>query len=170
MGVVGIADCLVSKNPQETLITYALGSCIAVITYDPLAKVGGLLHYMLPEAQANDERAKKNPFMFGNTGIPELIQMMVRNGAEQRRIVVRLAGGAQILNDATLFDIGRKNQLSARKMFWKIGVLVKGEAVGGSVPRTVRLDIASGAVGLREGMKEVPFPAGATNSVLREAK
>ncbi len=170
MGVVGIADCQVSRNPEESLITYALGSCIAVITYDPIVQVGGLLHYMLPEATAGDQRAQKNPFMFGNTGIPQLLDRMQKNGAERRRMLVYIAGGAQILDDAAVFDIGKKNELTARKLFWKIGVLVKGEAVGGSVPRTVRIDIGTGAVRLKEGVRDVPFPMGALNSLMREAK
>jgi len=170
LGVIGIADCQVSRNPEETLITYALGSCIAVITHDPVARIGGILHYMLPEAGVDDERARKNPFMFGNTGIPALFDMMQRSGADLKRMVVRIAGGAQLLGDANMFDIGRKNQLTARKLLWKIGVLLKAEAVGGVTPRTVRLEIGTGIVLLREGMKDMPFPAGTSGSLTREAK
>ena len=68
--VVDIADMKVTKNPEATLITYALGSCIGVVVFDPLARVGGLLHLMLPESQIDPEKAKRNPWMFADTGIP----------------------------------------------------------------------------------------------------
>ena len=68
--IVGMADMQVTNTPEATLITYALGSCIGVTLYDPSAKVGGLLHFMLPESQLDPQKAQRKPWMFADTGIP----------------------------------------------------------------------------------------------------
>ena len=72
--VIGVADLGVSNQPDEILITYSLGSCIAVMVYDPIANVGGLLHYMLPESSMDPEKARSKPAMFADTGIPALFK------------------------------------------------------------------------------------------------
>jgi chemotaxis protein CheD len=149
--VVGISDCKVTQDADAVLITYALGSCIAVALYDPLAKVGGLLHYMLPESAIDTGKAEQNPFMFADTGIPRLLQQLRASGADLRRTVVRLAGGAQVLDREGVFQIGKRNYLAARRILWKAGVLIGGEAVGGEVSRTTRLEIATGRMWIREG-------------------
>jgi chemotaxis protein CheD len=149
--VVGISDCIVSNDPEAVLVTYALGSCIAVALYDPAARVGGLLHYMLPEAALDVAKAVQNPYMFGDTGIPKLLRTIGERGGAPRRLKVWLAGGAQILDGHELFQIGRRNYLAARKLLWKAGILLAGEAVGGEVSRTVRVEVGTGRVWVREG-------------------
>ena len=149
--VVGISDCIVSNDPDAVLMTYALGSCIAIALYDPAARVAGLLHFMLPEAAIDEEKARRNPYMFADSGIPKLLRAITEQGASPRRSKVWLAGGAQILNGHEMFQIGRRNYLAARKLLWKAGILVAGEAVGGEVSRTVRLEVGSGRVWVREG-------------------
>jgi chemotaxis protein CheD len=147
--VVGVADCQVSAQPGATLITYALGSCIAVVVYDPVARVGGMLHFMLPESKIDASKAAQRPFMFADTGIPLLFRQTYGLGAQKQRMWVWAVGGAQIMNDQAIFDIGKRNHLAIRKLFWKAGVLVKAEDVGGGVSRNVRLDVASGRVWVR---------------------
>jgi chemotaxis protein CheD len=149
--VVGVADCRVSNEADSSLITYALGSCIAVVIHDPVSQVGGLLHLMLPESSLAREKAGENPYMFADTGIPLLFRRAYSAGAEKQRLVVRLAGGAQVLDDGGVFNIGKRNYLAVRKVLWKAGVLIHAEAVGGTESRTVRLDIASGRLLLRTG-------------------
>lgn len=151
--VVGISDCKVSADPECTLVTYALGSCIAVLLHDPLSRAAGLLHYMLPESSLDSAKAKSNPFMFADTGIPLLVENLRARGSESKRLLVRLAGGAQVLDDQRVFDIGRRNYLAAKKALWKLGLLISAEAVGGALSRTVRLDVATGKSWLREGGK-----------------
>ena len=68
--VVGVGDMKVSSDPEEVLVTYALGSCIALILYDPEKKAAGMLHYMLPLSKTSPEKAASNPAMFADTGIP----------------------------------------------------------------------------------------------------
>ncbi len=142
--VVGIADVKVSNNLEDVLVTYALGSCIAVILYDPVAKAGGLLHYMLPDSSLDAHKAQENPAMFADTGIPLLFKSCYKLGAEKRRIIVKIAGGARILDDSNYFRIGEKNIMALRKMFWKNNILIDKEDTGKNYNRTVRLDIASG--------------------------
>jgi chemotaxis protein CheD len=149
--VVGISDCKIGWDPEDLLITYALGSCIAVALYDPVAKVGGLLHYMLPDSGLDRNKAQQNPFMFADTGIPRLFEAARARGAQPGRMVVRLAGGAQVLDTHGTFQIGKRNYLAARKILWKAGILIASEAVGGEVSRTTRLEIATGRMWVREG-------------------
>jgi chemotaxis protein CheD len=152
--VVGIGDCLVSDDPESTLITYALGSCIAVVIHDPVTNVGGLLHYMLPESSLDENKARQRPYMFADTGIPLLFQSAYRLGAVKSRLDVAVLGGAQVMDTSETFNIGKRNHLALRKIFWKAGVLVRHEDVGGALSRTVRLEIASGRIVLRHGPKE----------------
>jgi chemotaxis protein CheD len=144
--VVGIADIKVSGNAADVLVTYALGSCIAVAIYDPAVKVGGLLHYMLPDSSLDVNKARENPAMFADTGIPLLFKSCYKFGAEKKRIIVKVAGGASILDDSNYFRIGEKNIMALRKMFWKNNVLIAAEDTGKSFNRTVRMELASGVV------------------------
>jgi chemotaxis protein CheD len=149
--VVGISDCKVTKDSDSVLVTYALGSCIAVTLYDPIAKVGGMLHYMLPESAIDRAKAEQNPFMFADTGIARLLAAVTASGGVPKRMLVRLAGGAQVLDSQGVFQIGKRNCLAARKILWKAGVLITAEAVGGEVSRTIRLEVATGKLWIREG-------------------
>lgn len=149
--VVGISDCKVSQDIESILVTYALGSCIAVTMYDPVAKVGGMLHYMLPESSIDAVKAQRNPFMFADTGIAKLLDTVKAGGAQPRRMLVRLTGGAQVLDGEGVFQIGKRNYLAARKILWKAGILIAAEAVGGEISRTVRLEVGTGRMWLREG-------------------
>jgi chemotaxis protein CheD len=142
--VIAVADAHVSRDPELVLVTYALGSCVAVAIHDPVARVGGLLHFMLPESSLDLAKAGRQPYMFADTGIPLLFRSAYALGAEKKRLIVRLAGAAQVLNDGSVFNIGKRNHLAARKILWKAGVLVHGEAIGGATSRTVRLEVASG--------------------------
>jgi chemotaxis protein CheD len=157
--VVGVGDCQVSKDPDSSIVTYALGSCIAVIIHDPVAGVGGLLHFMLPESSLDPVKADKNPFQFADTGIPILFWNAYQLGAEKRRLTVTVAGGAQIMDPQGTFNIGKRNCLAMRKIFWTAGVLIHGEYLGGMVSRTVRLEVGTGKIMLREaGQAEQELP------------
>jgi chemotaxis protein CheD len=148
--VVGIGDCRVSSDQQSSIVTYALGSCIAVMIHDAVAGVGGLLHFMLPESSLDPAKAEKNPFQFADTGIPTLFRSAYQLGADKKRLKVTVAGGAQIMDPQGTFAIGKRNCLAMRKILWKAGVLIQGEYVGGEVSRTVRLEIGTGKILMRE--------------------
>jgi len=146
---VGVSDARTSSDVEDVLATYALGSCIGVALYDPLVRVGGLLHYQLPRGKADPQRAKEKPFLFADTGMKWIMDRMARMGAEKRRIRVRLAGGAQILNDQTSFDIGRRNHAAIRKILLQNGMFIEKEFVGGTSPRAMHMKIADGTLTLK---------------------
>jgi chemotaxis protein CheD len=153
--VVGIADMRFSNNPSDVLVTYALGSCIAVAIYDPVAKVGGLLHFMLPDSSLDLNKAKETPGMFADTGVRLLFKTSYTLGAEKKRIVTKVAGGASILDNTNYFRIGEKNIMALRKIFWKNDVFIDKEDTGKNYNRTVRLEMATGSVFVKssEGFK-----------------
>jgi chemotaxis protein CheD len=147
--VVSISDLKVSMKVNDVLVTYAPGSCIGVTVYDPIAKVGGLLHYMLPESAIDENKAEGNPEMFADTGIPLRFRICYSLGAEKKKIVAKVAGGASILNDANYFRIGQKNITALRHIFWKNNIMIDAEDIGRNCNRTMRLDVNTGAVYIR---------------------
>jgi chemotaxis protein CheD len=144
--VVGVADMKVSSKPDEVLVTHALGSCIGVAVYDPVAKVGGILHYMLPDSELDPAKSQENPFMFADTGIPRLFRECYQLGAQKTRMKVKVAGGSQVLGSQEHFQIGRRNYAALRKIFLRNNVLITSEDVGGTKARTLFLEIATGTV------------------------
>ncbi|TFG35266.1 MAG: chemotaxis protein CheD [Desulfobacterales bacterium] len=146
---VGISDMKVSNNVKETLITYSLGSCIGVLIWDPLVKVGGLLHYMLPDSRLDKDRAQQRPYMFADTGIPALFKECYSLGAVKGRLIVKVVGGSQILDSTGLFSIGKRNYQMLSVLFDRNHVTIAAEDIGSSVNRTVRLEIGTGRVLLK---------------------
>lgn len=160
--IVGVADCAVSNHPDAVLVTHALGSCIGLLIHDPEARVGGLLHFMLPESRLDGERARRNPFMFADTGIPLLFHRAYELGAAKSRLVIRAAGAAQVMDPNGVFNIGKRNQQALRRILWKAGLLLHGEELGGFSSRTVGLEIGTGRMWCRgAGEPEREF----TNSI-----
>ncbi len=152
--IVGVSDMKTSNDPEATLITYSLGSCIGIAIYDPVVKVGGLLHYMLPESSLDKEKARKNPYMFADSGIPHLFKSTYQLGAKKQQMKVAVVGGAQILDQKGFFNIGKRNHMAVRKIFWKNKVMTNFEDVGGNVNRTIRLELATGEMYLKVSGKE----------------
>lgn len=160
--IVDIADAKVTASASDELLTFALGSCVALVIHDPVARVGGLLHILLPDSRLQPEEAARNPFKFADTGIPELFHQAYRLGADKRRLHVYLLGGSALSDRDGVFAVGAKNVTAARKILWRAGVLVRGESTGGAVSRTVRLDVRTGGVFLRvSGEEEAPLAQGA---------
>ena len=152
--VVGISDAAVSSDAKAAIVTYALGSCIAISVFDPVAQVGGLAHIMLPDSEMDVKKAEANPYIFADTGVAMLLRRAAQAGASSRRLVVRIAGGAQVMDDAGVFNIGKRNHLAVRRALWKAGLLIQGEATGGEVSRTVWLQLGAGRFWVREGGRE----------------
>jgi chemotaxis protein CheD len=153
--VVDIAQHVVTNNAQDHLTTYALGSCIAVILYDPVCVAGGMIHYMLPLSSTNPEKAKTKPAMFADTGVPLLFHAMYELGCKKSDLVVKVAGGGQLYDDNGAFEIGKRNITVLRRMLWKTNVLVTAEDVGGQKSRTVTLEIKTGRCVVKSQNEEV---------------
>jgi chemotaxis protein CheD len=144
--IVGVADMKVSNNTRESIITYSLGSCIGLVIYDPVVKVGGMLHYMLPESSIDKEKAALRPYMFADSGIPRLFKSAYQLGAAKQRMKIYVAGGAEILDQKGFFNIGKRNYMALKKMFFKNKVMINRQDVGGNVNRTVRIEIGTGDI------------------------
>jgi chemotaxis protein CheD len=153
--VVDIADYAVSDDPQVTLVTHSLGSCIGVAIWDQETRVGGMIHYMLPESALSPEKAKSKPAMFADSGIPALFRAAYAAGANKKQLVVKVAGGSSLLDDNGTFNIGKRNYVMLRKLFWKNNILISAEDVGGSISRTLRLDVGTGRVTIKSRNVEV---------------
>jgi chemotaxis protein CheD len=147
--VVGVGDCCVTSDPEGVLITYALGSCVGLTVWDPVAHVGGLLHFMLPCAPPGLAESGRSPWMYADSGIPALFHEAYGRGAQKCRLRVRAAGGAQIMDESGVFNIGQRNCVALRRILWRAGVMLTAEDTGGGEARTMRLEVASGRVFLR---------------------
>lgn len=155
--VVGIGELAVSDSPDDVIVTHALGSCIAVCVWDPQARVAGLLHFLLPEAKLNPDRARRQPATFADAGIPLLFQAAYARGLDKKRCVVKLVGGADVagLQGVGALNVGKRNLLMARQILWHNGVLVQAESTGGTIPRTVNLRASDGIVDVSSGREMV---------------
>lgn len=151
--VVGIGEAAIEAGPDGVIVTHALGSCIAVCIFDPVARVGGLLHFLLPDSRINHARAESQPLAFADTGIPLLFQAAYAKGLNKKSCIVKLVGGAEITGDGTKasMGVGKRNALAARNLLWRNSVLVKGEALGGSTARTVSLYLDDGRIEISNG-------------------
>jgi chemotaxis protein CheD len=150
--VIGIGEFAVSDRPGDVIITHALGSCIAVCIYDPMTCIGGMLHFLLPEARINPERAKQQPAVFADTGIPLLFQAAFERGMKKQRAIVHLVGGAEMTQSAgAAFGTGRRNLLAAKNLLWRNGVFVAGMEVGGTGARTLHLSVSNGRLEIFNG-------------------
>ena len=138
----------------DEIVTYALGSCLGLMVYDPVAHVGGLLHAMLPLAKINPEKAETNPYMFVDTGVPCLFKEVYKLGGQKERMIVKAAGCGSPLGKNEMFKIGERNHTILKKLLWKNGVLLKAEEIGGSISRTVYLDISTGRITIKNGRQE----------------
>lgn len=147
--VVGIAEMAVSNNTALTLTTYSLGSCLGITIYDPVVKVGGLLHIMLPDSTIDSAKAAKQPGMFVDTGVPALFRAAYQLRAEKHRMIICVAGGAQIMDNGGFFNIGARNYDTLKKLFAEHGLRIHADEVGGLVNRTMHLNIATGQVRLK---------------------
>ncbi len=154
---IGIGGLEVSADRGCVLITHGLGSCIAVIAFDPKHNIGGMLHFQLPTSTLSPVRAAESPGIFADTGIPLLFEKMYALGSKKADIVVKAAGGGNFHDDNGTFDIGRRNHTMMRKIFWKAQVLVAAEDVGGSKSRTARLFVDTGQVTIQSGSEVRPL-------------
>lgn len=144
---VGIGEFAVSRNPNHVLKTMALGSCVGVIVRDPKGGGMGLLHVALPDSSINQKRAQNKPGSFADTGIPALLREMRKVGYDGTgRLIVKLAGGASIMDPNNTFNIGKRNQLAIKKILWGFRMGAIAEDLGGSISRSVSVEVTTGRV------------------------
>ena len=147
--VVGVGDMGASNNPSITLSTYALGSCVAVIVYDPVVRAGGLLHLMLPDSSISPDKAVSQPAMFADTGIPLLFKALAGLKANPMYYRIFLAGGASVLCGNDNFKIGERNIQATGAILARMRLSARYTALGGTSNRTVHLNVATGAITMK---------------------
>ena len=155
---VGMADYKVGCYPAS-LISYGLGSCIGIAVYDPLTKIGGLAHIMLPDSK--QARYSENPAKFADSCLPIVLEEMIKLGAVKSRMTAKIAGGAQMFalsNSTDIMRVGERNAEAVRNVLRKLDLRLVADDTGGNYGRTVELKLDSGRFRIKtidKGEKEL---------------
>lgn len=146
--ILGVGDYDASNIPEDTIKTFALGSCVCVIFLDPKTRCVGMAHIALPDSTINKAKAAEKPGYFADTAIPALLAQMAELGCDKRGkgIIVKLCGGANVMDTNDTFQIGKRNALSIKKILWSYGMGAIAEDLGGNYSRTVSISVAAGQV------------------------
>lgn len=155
---VGMADLKIASYP-DVLVTLGLGSCVGIALYDPVIKVGGLLHFMLPDSSRI--RAHENIAKFADSGLTEMLRQLERAGARNSRMVAKLAGGASLFNNVMKSDtlsVGTRNIEAARNNLLQYNIPILSQDVGENFGRTVELYLEDGSFVIKaigKGVKKI---------------
>jgi len=147
--MVGMAEIKVTNETGDVLVAMGLGSCIGICAYDPVSKVAGMAHVVLP---TNSDRPGEPPGKYANTAVPALLEAMLARGARAPRIKIALAGGAQLFSfhgNSSQLMIGDRNTEAALSALQQHNLPLIARDVGGSVGRTVHLFAADGRVRIK---------------------
>ena len=144
--IVNVADMIVSNDGDTELITRALGSCLGLAVYDPIAHAGGLLHVLLPDSRVDLVKAQSHPHLFVDTGAPRLLDSICELGGERDRMLIKVAGGAEFLGGGGVFNIGARNIKALQTWLHDAGHRLEASALGGRSARTMKLEMATGRV------------------------
>jgi len=154
---VGMGELQVSKMPGVSLVSPGLGSCIGLIMYDPLYKIGGMVHIVLPDSSVCTKQAL--PGKYADTAVPELLKKMSELGAKKHNLIVKIAGGAQMFNlekGCNILNIGMRNVIAVKAALSKESININAADTGGNKGRTVKLDVATGVVLIKAiGQQEI---------------
>ena len=147
--IVGVGEISVSNSPAVVLSTYGLGSCVAVIAFDPETHAGGMLHLMLPVSRVSPEKAVFQPAMFADTGLPELFRGLQALNCDPARFRIFVAGGATVLCTNDAFKIGQRNVEATTAFLAAKGHTIHHSAVGGALNRTIHFHLGTGAITIK---------------------
>jgi len=146
--IVKVAEWAVERD--GIIVTLGLGSCVAIMLHDPEARAGAMAHVLLPSKSL--ARDTTNPAKFPETAVPFLLERLAALGADRRRLVAKLAGGAsmfaQLMTPGSV-QMGERNIVAARNALRAAGIPVAREAVGGGAGRSVRFHVTDGRVEIR---------------------
>jgi chemotaxis protein CheD len=151
---VGMADLNVCVSPNA-ITTLGLGSCVGIVLYDPVKRIAGMVHIMLPDSTKilnNDNKAK-----FADTGIDLLISRMTEIGAERRHFIAKIAGGAQMFafgNNSDMMRIGERNVEATKIKLQALGIAIHAEDTGANYGRTIEFYPENGALLIKSVGKE----------------
>jgi len=156
---VGMADLNIATD-GALIRTTGLGSCVGVTLYDSAARVAGMAHVMLPSSEIARESAF-NAAKYADSAVPALIALMEEAGASVKRMVAKMAGGAQMFAFATQSDtmrIGPRNVESCKQALSLLSIPLRSEDTGANYGRTIELDSRTGILTIRSvqyGLKEI---------------
>jgi chemotaxis protein CheD len=148
---VGMGELVVSKDPSDVLACIGLGSCIAMCIWDPVARLGGVAHMLLPTNRSSAEKLG-SPAKYITNGVPNLINRMIKNGSSQHNLIVKITGGARILvipGENHILDIGQRNIIEVRAVMKRENVPILSEDVGGTSGRSLQLFLDTGKILVR---------------------
>ncbi len=139
---VGVGDLKIAQSPK--IIKTSLGSCIGVVLYDSVQKVGGMLHLMLPNCKDREGKLAK----YADTGIPLLIDLMVNKAKSKKNVLTaKIFGGAKMFSvSSEIFDIGKSNITETQKILERYGIKILASRVGGTKGHQITLDTETGIV------------------------
>ena len=143
---IGIGELKISNVAGDVLRSYGLCSCIGLVVLAPRQRTVGMLHVALPESKINLQLAKDQPGMFADTGIPFLLQEMERFGCSISDMVIKIAGGASVMDPGATFEIGKRNILAVKKTLWRYRLGPVAEDVGDVISRTMSVSVDTGIV------------------------
>lgn len=144
--IVSISDMKVTNRPKDVLVTHALGSCLGLAAYDPVAGVAGLIHCLLPVARDTAKGPVKKPYMYVNLGVPQMMRALFNRGATRDNLVLKAAGCGRMMHISNQFDTGANNFAALKKLLQVNAMHLAAEDVGGTIPRTMRLFADTGRV------------------------
>ena len=145
---VGMGEIQVSNILGTVLVAPGLGSCVGLVIYDPLQKVGGMAHVVLPDsssARSNNCLAGK----YADIAIPELLNQLYSLGAYKTNLIVKIAGGEQMFNldrGNNILNIGTRNVIAVKEALAKEKLEIKASDTGGNTGRTLRFELSSGKI------------------------
>lgn len=148
--LLGIGDMGLSNIPGNVIKTLALGSCVAVVVLHPQTRTAGMIHVALPESKIDPEKSRERPGYFADTGITALLQRMKKKGCSGSDdcFVVKLAGGASMIDIDSKFNIGARNVSAVKKELRSRGMDISAEDIGGNFYRNVEVDVDQGSVNI----------------------
>lgn len=142
--LIGVGEFAVARG-SGTLVTLGLGSCVAIVLYDPGNRGAGMAHVLLPSAAMS--RLRDAPGRYPATAVPALVEALVDLGCDPARLTGRLVGGASMFTNLTppgALQMGERNVLAAREALTNHGIPLIGELVGGDHGRSVTLSVDTG--------------------------
>lgn len=145
---VVISDMKFSTRKEDVIVTHSLGSCLGVTAFDPVVRVGAMIHCLLPLASASPDKAQANPYMFVSSGVPAMVKVLFKLGATKNNLIFKCAGGANMRGD-TVFNTGARNFEALDGLLRKNGITLAGKEVGDNIPRTMFLYVDTGRVVVR---------------------
>ncbi len=148
---IGMGELAVSKDPSSNLACIGLGSCIALCIWDPFVRLGGIAHMLLPTSCRSVEMTG-SPAKYINSGVPNLINRMIKNGASRYNFIIKIAGGARMLSipgENNVLDIGQRNITEIRAILKRENLRIVSEDVGGISGRSLHLSVDTGRIVVR---------------------